>query len=253
MKKITGFYSAMLLAMAIATPQVHAHGIWFAQRSNLLALVYGVGADDLDTVKRKDLMTSITSYDADWQPIDTKLREFGPMMVVDADGFPAVVAATMDNGIWSKDKEGNWHKMGRDEMPDAVTSEKTMKYAVHLGYELPAKMPLLDGHTLQIIPVADKLPENMGDELTLKVLYDGKPAEGAIIVRDFVNDPDSERVKADDQKLKTGKDGTVTIQVRNQGLNVIGATYVSPPDDPKKIDKIEHFATLSFLLRHLPE
>jgi hypothetical protein len=41
--------------------------------------------------------------------------------------------------------------------------------------------------------------------------------------------------------------------VRNQGLNVIGATYDGPADDPKRIDKIEHFATLSFVLQHLPE
>ncbi|MBJ7375941.1 MAG: DUF4198 domain-containing protein, partial [Sphingobium sp.] len=28
-----------------------AHGIWFAQRARQLALIYGVGADDLDAVK----------------------------------------------------------------------------------------------------------------------------------------------------------------------------------------------------------
>ena len=252
MKKITGLFSALLLTV-LAVPQVNAHGIWFAQRANLTALIYGVGADDLDTVKRKPKITSVTSYDAEWQPIDTQLREFGPLMVVDADGLPAVFAATMDNGIWSKDKDGNWHQMGRDEMPDAVRSEKTMKYTVHLGFELPPNMPLLEGHDLQIIPVADKLPENMGEELTLKVLYKGKPAEGAIIIRDFVNDPDSERVKPEDQQLKTDKNGLATIKVRNQTLNVVGATYVSPPDDPKKYDKIEHFATLSFQLKILPE
>ena len=35
-----------------AVTAAQAHGIWFAQRSNQLALIYGVGADDLDMVKR---------------------------------------------------------------------------------------------------------------------------------------------------------------------------------------------------------
>ncbi|MBJ7379063.1 MAG: DUF4198 domain-containing protein, partial [Sphingobium sp.] len=34
-----------------ATAPVGAHGIWFAQRARQLALIYGVGADDLDAVK----------------------------------------------------------------------------------------------------------------------------------------------------------------------------------------------------------
>jgi hypothetical protein len=41
--------------------------------------------------------------------------------------------------------------------------------------------------------------------------------------------------------------------VRNQGLNVISATYDGPPEDPKKEDKVEYEATLSFVLPHKPE
>jgi hypothetical protein len=63
---------------------------------------------------------------------------------------------------------------------------------------------------------------------------------------DFVNDPDGERIV-------TGHDGRVTINIRNQGLNVIGALYDSPSDEPDKIDKIENMATLSFVLPHEPE
>ena len=35
--------TACLLAMSAA----HAHGIWFAQRATQLALLYGIGGDDL--------------------------------------------------------------------------------------------------------------------------------------------------------------------------------------------------------------
>jgi nickel transport protein len=37
---------AVLVMAAGIAPLVHAHGIWFAQRSGELALIYGHGADD---------------------------------------------------------------------------------------------------------------------------------------------------------------------------------------------------------------
>jgi uncharacterized GH25 family protein len=86
----------------------------------------------------------------------------------------------------------------------------------------------------------------MGQALRLKVLYKGKPVAGAKISEDFVNDPDQ-------KPLKTGKDGTVTIKVRNQGLNVIHATFESAPEDPAKTKQVESVATLSFVLPHEPE
>ena len=104
----------------------------------------------------------------------------------------------------------------------------------------------LPEQTLQIVPVKAKLPELLGQPVKLRVLYQGKPVAGARVQADYVNDPDSKPVKS-------GKDGSVTLKVRNQGLNVIVATFDSPPDDPVKSSKIEHVATLSFVLPHKPE
>ncbi len=69
---------------------------------------------------------------------------------------------------------------------------------------------------------------------------------GAKIKTDFVNDPDA-------TPLETAADGTVTINVRNQGLNVISAIYEGPADEPHRVNKIEHLATLPFVQGHLPE
>lgn len=66
------------------------------------------------------------------------------------------------------------------------------------------------------------------------------------VLADFVNDPDGEAVL-------TAADGTVTLPVRNQGLNVIAARLDAPADDPAATDKVEHLATLSFRLAHAPE
>ncbi len=247
------------LAGVFLAGHAYSHGIWFAERSRNLALVYGVGADDLDTVARFEKMQGITGYDSDWKEVDAKLIKAGPMVLVGGDDYPEAVSGVMDNGIWSKTADGKWHAKGRDEVPDAIIAERTMKYAVHVRGPLRA-VPVLPSQTLQIVPVegapawkdgsyllqGDQMPRQAGDVVKVQVLFNGEPVEGARVIRDFVTDPNQ-------QPWITGEDGTVYFPVRNQGLNVIGATYDGPSDDPKKIDKIEHFATLSFVLPILPE
>ena len=239
------FAAVAAVACFIAVQAAHAHGIWFAQRATQLALLYGIGADDLDSVKRQSMVESIAGYDADYKPIPTKLRVAGPLLLVDSESQPTVVTAVLFNGIWSKTPEGEWIKKGRDEVPNATTAEKNYKYAVRIVGSLSAPIPPLPNQTLQIIPVG-QIPQVMGQPLKVRVLFQGKPAAKARVMWDWLNDPDGKPVK-------TAADGTVTIKVRNQGLNVITAIFDGPSDEPTKADKMEHLATLSFVLPHAPE
>jgi uncharacterized GH25 family protein len=238
--------AAALAAGLLATTAAHAHGIWFAQRSTQMALIYGVGADDLDAVKRLPKVTSVAGYDAAGKAVPTKLQINGPLLLADIESKPAILTAVMDNGLWSKTPDGKWHNKGKDEVPGAVVSEWTWKYAVHIREPLSAPLAPLPDQTLQILPVKLPLPEKMGQPIKLRVLYQGKPAKGAKVLIDWINDPDGKPVK-------TAADGTVTIKVRNQGLNVIAAILEVPPEDKTKSNVVEHLATLSFVLPHQPE
>lgn len=236
---------ASVIAGLGAANVANAHGIWFAQRSNQLALIYGVGADDLDMVKRLPKVKTVAAYDENGKEVPTQLAPNGPLLVVNTDNQPAIVAAILDNGPWCKTPDGKWHNKGKDEVPDATISEHTVKYTVHLR-RLNVAPPVLPSHKLQIVPLVKQLPEQMGQALTVRVLYEGKPVQGASVQPDYVTDPDS-------QSVKTGADGTATIKVRNQGLNVVVATLTTPPANPAKTNHDEHLATLSFVLPHLPE
>ena len=238
--------ATLAAAAVLSSTGAQAHGIWFAQRSGDLALIYGEGADDLDMAKRQPLITAVTAYDASANPVSTALDVSGRLLVVDTKEKPAIVAAVLDNGTWSKTPEGKWLKKGKDEVPGALTSGHNLKYAVHLRSPLRGALPPLPGHTLQIVPVDSTLPEKLGQDLRLRVLYKGKPVAGALMLADFVNDPDA-------KPIESGADGTVVIKVRNQGLNVITAVLSTPPEDPAKTDKVEHLASLSFVLAHAPE
>jgi nickel transport protein len=237
---------ALALGATMAMPlAADAHGIWFAQRAKQLALVYGVGADDLDTVKRMPLIENVTAYDADYQPIKAAARAAGPIVLIDADAQPTLVAAILQNGVWSRIGDGEFEKKTLDEMPGATVSEKTVKYAVTIQGPLTKPIPALPGQDLQIVPVGP-IPAMLGNPLKYQVLYMGKPLAGARMINDMVNDPDA-------KEQMTGADGTLTMPVRNQGLNVIRAVYDGPTDAPTKYKKIEHTATLAFTLAHAPE
>jgi nickel transport protein len=247
MKRSSILIAALTLTSSLLTTSAaQAHGIWFAQRATQLALIYGVGADDLDSVKRLPLIETVAGFDADWQPVPTKLRVAGPLLLADSDSQPTVVTAVLFNGIWSRTPDGEWVKKGRDEVPNALISEKNYKYTVHINGPLTSPIPALPGQTLQIVPVTAALPDMLGKPLKLRVLFQGKPVAGARVLTDMVNDPDA-------KPLKTAADGTVTIKVRNQGLNVVAAIFDGPSNEPTKADKMEHLATLTFVLPHAPE
>ena len=130
-------------------------------------------------------------------------------------------------------------------MPDAATAERTIKYAVTIQGPTDQPIAALPGQTLQIVPV-DAIAATAGSRMTFKALFQGKPTAGVRVINDLVNDPDAEQVL-------TAADGTVSLVVRNQGLNVLRAVFHGPSDDLKKYDRIEHTATLAFTLAHKPE
>jgi nickel transport protein len=232
--------------LIVATAPAGAHAIWFAQRGKQTALIYGVGADDLDMVKRLPLVKSVTGYDSDGAPVKTALRVAGAIPVVDSDEPVAAVAAIVDYGYWSRTPDGEWHNKGRDEVPTATLSEHNFKYAVYLTQMPTKQVPLFEGHTLQVVPVGTAIPQKMGEPMKVRVYYKGQPIAGATVMQDYVNDPDEVN------PAKTAADGTATIKVRNQGNNVLMAIYVAKSDD-KKADQMEHRASLNFVLPHLPE
>jgi hypothetical protein len=89
--------ATLAAAAVLSSTAAQAHGIWFAQRSGELALIYGEGAEDLDTVKRQPLITAITAYDASGDPVPTALQASGRLLIVDTKERPAIVAAVLDN------------------------------------------------------------------------------------------------------------------------------------------------------------
>ncbi len=242
-KKYLGVVLAIIL---LGTTSAYAHGIWFAERNDQLALIFGVGADDLNMVERLPRVSAVAAFDVLQNPVNTSLQAGEFLVVADLAEHPAIVAAVFDNGVWSQKEDGSWARGRRDEVPGTVLSASIMKYTVHLRSALAEPLGHLPGQELQIVPDDAILPDTMGSEIGFRVLYRGEPVAGAEVVREFVSDPDADTITSD-------KDGRLRLRIRNQGLNVIRAYYETMNEDRNVADKTQIVATLSFVLPHEPE
>jgi nickel transport protein len=230
-----------LLVFATLLPVTPAlsHEIWFAQRSAQLALIYGTGAEDLDTVKRLPKIVSVGGFDATGKPVDVSYKATDSLVVVNVENKPAIVTGILDNGLWSKTPGGEWIAKGKDEVTNAVISGHNYKYATYLR-ELPKGAGVaVTGLKLQLVAVGKTFPTKAGEKLTVQVLFDGKPLAAARVFREMVTEPDG-------KPTLTNENGIATLTVRNQGLNVVMAMHVAAPEDPARTFMTEHVATLGF-------
>jgi nickel transport protein len=239
MRKLCLFFIVGVLVVTAAT--LDAHGIWFAERAGKLAIVYGEGPEDLEIVPRAAKVSGLAAYDAAGAAVTTKLIKTEYLLLVDTEKKPAVFTAVLDNGLWTTDASNQEFNKGKNEVPNAKDSGHYWKYAVHVRADLKAPLGALPGQRLQLTPVAVQLPKKKDESITLRALFDGKPLGNAAVLADFVNEPTA-------PTLRTAADGTITVKVRNHGLNVISVVHNTPTENPAQADKVQHRATLSFSL-----
>ncbi|WP_176037941.1 DUF4198 domain-containing protein [Brucella tritici] len=227
--------------LAFLAPAVAgAHGIWIAERHGTQAVVYGHGASDeaydpqkLKTVTAKD----VTGKDV---AVEIKPQEDHVLLGVPKDAV--VVSSTFDNGFWAEGPDGKWVNKPKSEVPGAKQSSQSQKFAVAILDHL-RKKPEAQGLPFEIVPLMDPTILEAGNEFPVQILFDGKPVEGVEVTADYVNDSHAAPVKTD-------AEGIARINIRNAGLNVVGAGYSRPLSDSKEADKLSFFTTLTFNLDH---
>ncbi len=83
---------------------------------------------------------------------------------------------------------------------------------------------------------------HVGDELRIRVMFNGKPPADAKVMGDYVNQ--AARILA-----VTDADGFVNITIRNQGLNVISVAKDEILKDTHDADKPGMMGSLAFTLK----
>ena len=93
---------------AVTHTTADAHAIRFAERGTQLALIYRVGADDLDAVKRLQLVLDPSGYDTQWKKFPISLRVSGSIVVVDSEAPVIATTTWIAYGTWTKGPDGHY-------------------------------------------------------------------------------------------------------------------------------------------------
>jgi uncharacterized GH25 family protein len=99
------------------------------------------------------------------------------------------------------------------------------------------------GYRLELIPERDPYELQPGDGLPLRLIYEGKPLEGTLIIAFTAEDPTRQ------QRLRTDADGRVVVQLSEAGTWLIkGVHIIELPDTNEQADWESFWASLTFQL-----
>ncbi len=229
---------SIAVAGIIAADVAAAHGIWVAQRHDDWAVVYGHGASDegYDPAKLEE----VAAFDGVGKTVPISTRPQDDHVLLDVGDGAAILTATFDNGFWSEGPDGTWVNEPKSAVEGAKQSGHYVKYATTVLSPLDAT-PVAMGLPLEIVPLVDPMTLAMGDELPIRVLYDGAPLAGATVIGEYTT-------ASDERDVTTDAAGEAVVDVRNQGLNVIAVSHSVPTPESADADKLGLFSTLAFTL-----
>lgn len=226
-----------LLAAALFIGQVDAHGLWTEQRRGNIETIYGHGAED--NAFKAEKISGAWAFDARGKMIPVTVKRLDDHARLEPLNPPAMVAVALDNGPWSLTPDKQWINQGRSKVPTSTQSLHTFKYSLAIYHE-GAKLPALDQLKMVIVPEADPLEVGVGKMLPVRVLIDGKPAEGIELIGDYRGSP--HQISA-----KTDAEGRAQVMVRNEGLNIVAAEANLPVANDPDIETRGLFTSLTFL------
>lgn len=225
-------------AMGILSAQsAYSHGIWTEQRYGHLEVVYGHGAEDEAYAPEK--IKGVWAYDQSGHLVPVTVERLADHARLQPIARPAVVTVALDNGVWSKNKEGKSVNAPMAEVPGAVSASRSYKYTLAI-LEPHARVPERLKLAMVIRPLKDPMEVGIGNPLPVEVTIDGNPAADIALFDDYRGMPDASNVKTDAQ-------GRADIIIRNAGLNVIAAQARVPATDKKDISERNLFTSLSFV------
>lgn len=145
------------------------------------------------------------------------------------------------------DREGLFSK------PDSVT-QKTTKYAktiVEVGRGGPRSYTRTAGHALEFVPVTDPSDLRVGDTMSVRLLFRGRPLPNAHLHAGAAPEAavdDSTALPADwkDQSLTTDGDGVARVAVDRPGLWNLRTLHAAPAAEASSQEWEVAFATIVF-------
>ena len=230
------------LLILFAAQLVQAHDTWIEKRNGELLVLRGHGGES--EAYNPALVKEAQARDAKGQAVAMEIKKNKENASLTSKGIPIVVAALYDSGYWLKTTDG-WKKAtkregtGKYTIVDSLKSKQWCKS--FLGSCAENSKPV--GQRFEVVPQKDPATVPVGNKLPIKVVFDGKPVEGAIITTAGTH------ASATKDLLKTDKDGTAQVTIAKPGLQLIKASHRVPLKDDPDADVLSLSSTMTFVTK----
>jgi uncharacterized GH25 family protein len=164
----------------------------------------------------------------------------------------ALFAARYDNGFWVKTPNG-FRNTSKLQVPSAEDSLLSMKFAKALFQTSAAESQgygKILGHRLELVPLGNPFMAKPGEELQIRVYFDGKPLVGIEVETGDGITPMEEK---DIPRFKTDNQGIAAVPISKWGPQLLVVDYILPSTYPALAARELYNATLSFVLPALPQ
>lgn len=226
--KAAGRMSLVMLAVSLPAP-VFAHDLWLESAPPGLVLRYGHHGGELlalDPAKVKaarcrnqGATTSLLQSAAFAQ---NEVRFTGPC---------GSASASFDGGYYSLTPDGEVN-LPKNQVAQAVKAWASRQFAKWVEVQSPDATIAL-GDELEIVPLGDLAKVHQGDKVSVRVLYQGKPAANVVVAIDHKALGETDRA------------GDARIKVRASDIETISATLRQVVATPEA-DSVVLEASLSF-------
>ena len=232
--------TVILTALLALTAPAAAHDIWLDPAGNGVQILYGHPHEpELPSAGK---LMSLTAYEPSGAvALNAKLQSGAMPALKAAHQGDALFAAAYDNGYWVRLPDGSYRNASKRMLPQADKSLWSVKFAKAISGPT-APWDKIVGQPLEIVPLEE--PAAASGQIRVRVLFEGRPLDGAsVVATDGVNF----KSEADQAHATTDADGVAVVSLRSAGPQVLGVAHrVTPSQTPALADADSYGATFAF-------
>ncbi len=213
---------------------VFSHDLWIEEKEGSFTLFYGHkhsthSGDTIMEYKPEFVENIICQKEDKIEKVDFE-NKYPVSFKKDCDS----VYVLFSSGYWTKTVYGtkNVSKEKEENVIKSWLSIESVKYIKN--YDENSKKPL--SNNLEIVPLSDISKLKKGDKIRLKVYYEGKPKENAVVAY------------KDKPRGETDGEGNINITIKDTGFQIISASITEKENGIKADEKIIT-ANLNFIVK----
>lgn len=142
-------------------------------------------------------------------------------------------------------------KSGDDTKPAKKKYSKHVKAIFQVGNKRTDDYKTILTYPIELVPVNNPYSLKSGDQLSILLLINGKPAEGVMVYAGYAGHKGKSNngLPHDPQQVKTNEKGVVTIKLNKAGHWYVRTVHVTESNDPDA-DYISNTASLTFEIKN---